>query len=626
MIRSYLIPNNTSRSKTPFTLKKNYSTINDFTQNLQSTFSLLDKNKDTSLKSYFKEFYLNQVNIKLDERVYDLISKMDDAKAYNEAKEQYDEAKRLLIKEIMKEKYDDDLKMKNANHLNIKNYIDKINEKYSFDEKDNQLMLSLFDKLKTRKKKVYKFKIKNHLEKLFQGNVALYKKRRENIFEEKKKPEKKFDLKLLIKSNADIEEYLKKHKKKKVMFEQNNINNNKNEQKNNDDDENNIFKRVEKKKKTYLNKKSNIKDYFNNLNMINDRRKSFMGTFNGFKNNSSIHSNNKDNKDSKEESSLLNLPNINNDNNDQISNSKNISKKSINKSQKSNKNIKSNNNSNIKDKKDSNKTIISKKESINNNNDIKDNDNPLVLFSPKNTLIIKKDRKYNTMKNDFLRDYFPSSNSTKNNKQNNINNKLNKKNYYKIYLKQKKLNSRNNLIYGKNQKKSFINDIASEILSELNDKEKQLSMSTLKISKSLKYFKRTKENFNTIKKNRSGNFNFLNNKVINTNSMISPTKKVGLKFQELNENSSQFHFPIINKLFYKDKKGKCDMIDRIKFNLKQEYCEKLKQKKNNRKKKEINGDEIIHKLNDQFELEKLLDMVEMIKENRRKEQNYEIID
>lgn len=626
MIRSYLIPNNTSRSKTPFTLKKNYSTINDFTQNLQSTFSLLDKNKDTSLKSYFKEFYLNQVNIKLDERVYDLISKMDDAKAYNEAKEQYDEAKRLLIKEIMKEKYDDDLKMKNANHLNIKNYIDKINEKYSFDEKDNQLMLSLFDKLKTRKKKVYKFKIKNHLEKLFQGNVALYKKRRENIFEEKKKPEKKFDLKLLIKSNADIEEYLKKHKKKKVMFEQNNINNNKNEQKNNDDDENNIFKRVEKKKKTYLNKKSNIKDYFNNLNMINDRRKSFMGTFNGFKNNSSIHSNNKENKDSKEESSLLNLPNINNDNNDQISNSKNISKKSINKSQKSNKNIKSNNNSNIKDKKDSNKTIISKKESINNNNDIKDNDNPLVLFSPKNTLIIKKDRKYNTMKNDFLRDYFPSSNSTKNNKQNNINNKLNKKNYYKIYLKQKKLNSRNNLIYGKNQKKSFINDIASEILSELNDKEKQLSMSTLKISKSLKYFKRTKENFNTIKKNRSGNFNFLNNKVINTNSMISPTKKVGLKFQELNENSSQFHFPIINKLFYKDKKGKCDMIDRIKFNLKQEYCEKLKQKKNNRKKKEINGDEIIHKLNDQFELEKLLDMVEMIKENRRKEQNYEIID
>lgn len=626
MIRSYLIPNNTSRSKTPFTLKKNYSTINDFTQNLQSTFSLLDKNKDTSLKSYFKEFYLNQVNIKLDERVYDLISKMDDAKAYNEAKEQYDEAKRLLIKEIMKEKYDDDLKMKNANHLNIKNYIDKINEKYSFDEKDNQLMLSLFDKLKTRKKKVYKFKIKNHLEKLFQGNVALYKKRRENIFEEKKKPEKKFDLKLLIKSNADIEEYLKKHKKKKVMFEQNNINNNKNEQKNNDDDENNIFKRVEKKKKTYLNKKSNIKDYFNNLNMINDRRKSFMGTFNGFKNNSSIHSNNKENKDSKEESSLLNLPNINNDNNDQISNSKNISKKSINKSQKSNKNIKSNNNSNIKDKKDSNKTIISKKESINNNNDIKDNDNPLVLFSPKNTLIIKKDRKYNTVKNDFLRDYFPSSNSTKNNKQNNINNKLNKKNYYKIYLKQKKLNSRNNLIYGKNQKKSFINDIASEILSELNDKEKQLSMSTLKISKSLKYFKRTKENFNTIKKNRSGNFNFLNNKVINTNSMISPTKKVGLKFQELNENSSQFHFPIINKLFYKDKKGKCDMIDRIKFNLKQEYCEKLKQKKNNRKKKEINGDEIIHKLNDQFELEKLLDMVEMIKENRRKEQNYEIID
>ena len=622
MIKAHLIPNNTSRSKTPFTLKNNYSTINNFSQSLQSTFSLLDKNKSTSLKSYFKEFYLNQVNIKLDERVYDLISKMDDAKAYNEAKKQYDEAKKLLIKEIMKEKYNDDLKLKNANHLNIKNYIDKINEKYSFDEKDNQLMLSLFDKLKTRKKKVYKFKIKNHLEKLFQGNVALYKKRRENFFEEKKKPEKKFDLKLLIKSNADIEEYLKKHKKKKVMFEQNN--NNKNEQKNNDEDESNIIKRVEKKKKTYLDKKSNIKDYLN-LNMINDRRKSFMGTFNGFKNNSSIHSNNKENKDSKEESSSLNLPNINNDN-DQISNSKSISKKSINKVKKSNKSVKGNNNNNIKDKKDSNKSIISKKENIDNINDIKDNDNPLAQFSSKKTLNIKEDRKYHTMKNYFLRDHYPSSNSTKNIKQNDISNKLDNKNYNKLYIKQKKINSRNNLIYGKYQKKSFINDIASEILSELNDKEKQLSMSTLKISKSLKYFKRTKENFNSIKNNRSGNFNYLNNKLINTNTMISPTKKVGLKFQELNENSSQFHFPIINKLFYKDKKGKCDMIDRIKYYLKQEYYEKLKEKKNNRKKKEINGVEIIHKLNDQFELEKLLEMIEMIKANRRKEQNYEIID
>ena len=622
MIKAHLIPNNTSRSKTPFTLKNNYSTINNFSQSLQSTFSLLDKNKSTSLKSYFKEFYLNQVNIKLDERVYDLISKMDDAKAYNEAKKQYDEAKKLLIKEIMKEKYNDDLKLKNANHLNIKNYIDKINEKYSFDEKDNQLMLSLFDKLKTRKKKVYKFKIKNHLEKLFQGNVALYKKRRENFFEEKKKPEKKFDLKLLIKSNADIEEYLKKHKKKKVMFEQNN--NNKNEQKNNDEDESNIIKRVEKKKKTYLDKKSNIKDYLN-LNMINDRRKSFMGTFNGFKNNSSIHSNNKENKDSKEESSSLNLPNINNDN-DQISNSKSISKKSINKVKKSNKSVKGNNNNNIKDKKDSNKSIISKKENIDNINDIKDNDNPLAQFSSKKTLNIKEDRKYHTMKNYFLRDHYPSSNSTKNIKQNDINNKLDNKNYNKLYIKQKKINSRNNLIYGKYQKKSFINDIASEILSELNDKEKQLSMSTLKISKSLKYFKRTKENFNSIKNNRSGNFNYLNNTLINTNTMISPTKKVGLKFQELNENSSQFHFPIINKLFYKDKKGKCDMIDRIKYYLKQEYYEKLKEKKNNRKKKEINGVEIIHKLNDQFELEKLLEMIEMIKANRRKEQNYEIID
>ncbi len=64
------------------------------------------------------------------------------------------------------------------------------------------------------------------------------------------------------------------------------------------------------------------------------------------------------------------------------------------------------------------------------------------------------------------------------------------------------------------------------------------------------------------------------------------------------------------------------MIERIKFNLKQEYLEKKKGKKIN-KDKEIIGHEILNKLNDQYELEKLLEIAEIIRERRRKEANYE---
>ena len=269
---------NNSRSKTPFMIRNSFSTINNFSKPKvkfkSSLFDILDgNNKESNLTSTYKELFLNQVNIKLDERVYDLISKMDNIKQYNDAKEKYDEAKRLLIKEVMNDKFNDHLKHnKNANHLNLKNYVERINHNYSHDEKNNQLMFSLFDKLKTRKKKVYKFHIKNHLEKLYQGNAALYKKKKEEFFEVKKKPEKKFDMKLLIQPNFDIEEYINQNKKKKVMFDDS--------PKNNDDNNNQKkieLKRAEKKKRTFLDKKSKIKDYFSNINLINNRRRSFMG-------------------------------------------------------------------------------------------------------------------------------------------------------------------------------------------------------------------------------------------------------------------------------------------------------------------------------------------------------------
>ena len=621
MKQIFPISSNISRSKTPFIINNGHSTFNKNTPQLNSTsslFSSIDSNKGTNLTSYYKEFFLNQVNIKLDERVYDLISKMDDAKQYNEAKEQYDEAKRLLIREALNDKFNGYLKNnKNFNRLNLNNYVDRINEKYSFDEKVNQLMFSLFTKLKTRKKKVFKYKIKNHLEKLFQGNVALYKKRKENHFEEKKKPEKKFDMKLLIKSNSDLAEYIRKNAKKKVNFEEKE-NEKENTNKNNDKDENNKiqFKRTEKKKRTFLDKKTKIKEYFNNLNVISNRRKSFAGETNGF-NNSNFNSLNfqkENDKTNNEDSYLLNLPNINDKikfNNSKYNNSL---KKELKENKSSNKLKKLNDN------------IILNFKDNQNQNEI----NPIAIEDEK----IAKDNSdkkssFSILKNQKNEEEIKKKNSIKNLIEKDI--KINQNLYHKLDLNTKKQITRNRNNDNKSQKNIYISETAYEILSQLEKKEKKLTKSTSKLKKSLLYFKNTNENFKTIKENKNSNLKFnnsikpnKNNRISTINNNINQNKKITLMFKQVNENNSQFHFPIINKLFYKDKKGKVDMIDRIKNNLKNEYSEKIKGKNINNIDKEIIGKEILNKLNDQYELEKLLEMANDIREKRRKEANYEI--
>ena len=553
MLRPYPINSDLSRSRSTLLIKNYYSTNkNFFSPNIQSTFSLLDNSKDSSFKTQFRQCLLNQVNIKLDERVYDLITKMDDPKAYKEAKERYDEAKQILIKEILKDKYFDGFKTKNLNVLNIKNYIDKINGgKYSFDEKDNQLMFSLFDKFKTRKKKVFKFKIKNHLENLFQGNVALYKKRKEKYLEEQKKPEEKFDLKFLLKSNPYkyIEEFLQRKKEKKLMSEQSDKNNNELE-KNNDikrinENDKKQYKRKSEKKKTVLEKKSiSVKEFFSNIIEGNkNRRKSFVETFTGF-NSSSLLSkdNNKENKeykDSKEENSSSNLPNINGIESQFIS-SRNTSKKSLQKKQNTIKDKKYDINS-FKEKLDSKKSnnIIMKE----NTNDIKNDDNPIETFKTKNE---KKDSKETKETRRNIRDIIHSKNITIKNIliKNNNQNKYTKININSKNNNTKKNKTRNSTVCGKLKRKTYISDTANVFLSELNDKEKELSMNTLKMNTTLKCFKKTKSDFTKFMKSNSGYYNYL--KEYSEKNTLETNKNIIIGSKEKN---SQFSFPIINKMF-----------------------------------------------------------------------------
>ena len=244
--------NSKFRSETPFIMRSGYTTFNNrspqMKTNYSSFFGPTNTKKDLLLSKYYKELFLKQVDLKLDEKVYELITKMHDAKAYSEAKEKYEEKKRILIMEILKNKNDKSQYLKNPNIVNMKNFEDNLLNKFSYYEKDNQIMYSFFNKLKTRKKKVYKYKIKKALDGLYQGNVALYRKRKKELLEQKKKPvEIKFDLSIYLRSNAEIEEYIRNFKRKKVMFD-----NNSNDKSNNE--ESNSFRRIIKRKKTFVDK------------------------------------------------------------------------------------------------------------------------------------------------------------------------------------------------------------------------------------------------------------------------------------------------------------------------------------------------------------------------------------
>ena len=410
-------------------------------------------------------------------------------------------------------------------------------------------------------------------------------------------------MKLLIKSNSDLEEYLKKNKKKKVMFDENaNI-------KNKDENNNNEFKRSEKKKRTFLDKERKIKDYFSDLNIDdNNKRKSFIDSLPKYINLNPMNSRKGSKKEIDKISSKINLPNL--QDKSQLNNS-GIKRSSKNK--KSNKSIV------FKDIKDS--KTISFKESEDNLNPIEQIDTKLLEEKESNKSIIKeKKSSHSILKNKENKENIKSSES---------NSDFIEKNIKDIYQKIN-INKKPNIIKRRNNQKNIhIKGAVKAILSELNEKEKKLTKSTSNLNRTLIYFKKTNENLNTIKANKTGNFQFkcLNNSSKNSNSlaknnMITPVKKIGLMFKQINENNSQFHFPLINKIFYQDKKGKIDMIDRIKFSLKHEYSEKLKEKKMNRR--AVDGHEIINKLNDQYELEKLFEIAEILREKRRKEASYDI--
>jgi hypothetical protein len=115
---------------------------------------------------------------------------------------------------------------------------------------------------------------------------------------------------------------------------------------NDKDNKNNEFKRAEKKKRTFLDKKSNIKDYFNNLNLLNNKsgRKSFVGSVVDFNssNMNSLQKGKNDSKYRKRQNSSLNLPNIKDKDIDKLKFNSSKSSKTLKRSTKDKNKIKDN--------------------------------------------------------------------------------------------------------------------------------------------------------------------------------------------------------------------------------------------------------------------------------------------
>ena len=239
-------------------------------------------------------------------------------------------------------------------------------------------------------------------------------------------------------------------------------------------------------------------------------------------------------------------------------------------------------------------------------NDDNDNSNNMQIEEKKDDKIDENENiKDNDDKSDNKKESIISeknSVSSKNSKNSDKHNNLNNFRKINIIKANKTRNKKNCFESHKNNNTSL--KYKNEILSELNNEKNGLTMSASKLNKSLKNFKNTKEDFNSIRKIKKSS---------SQNDIIPPTKKAGVVFKELSENNSQFHFPLINKIFYKKEKGECDMIDRIKYNLKQKKIDR---------KNSIDGREIINKLNDQYALEKLFELSEMFKKKRRQEEQY----
>ena len=161
-----------------------------------------------------------------------------------------------------------------------------------------------------------------------------------------------------------------------------------------------------------------------------------------------------------------------------------------------------------------------------------------------------------------------------------------------------------------------------KVISLFNEKEKKIERKYTKINKLITDLKNRGNKSVPEDRNKSAK---KNKKLIDLKKEQSLKKTPRLLYKEWNEATSLFHFPLINRVIYKSQK-KSDDIDEIKANLRKEYKDKVRRNRQESKRK-IDGKRIIKKLNDKYEIARLIEYLNKLKEKQRKNdkfENYEI--
>lgn len=525
-----------------------------------SSSSLLKGVSDSTLNEKYKQFPLRQINMHLDTKMLELIAKMNDEKTFEMMKSQFDEDKKILLSKALKNYNHSNSDYIINNHLNLNNFQSQLNKNYTYDAADNLLILSFFDKIKTRRRKVYKLKENHYIDILYQGTSS--PKKNKNL---PKNEKPKFDMRLLLKSNSDLDAYFKKKEHlnfQKVSFKE----------------------RLEEEGKESLNK--SFKEEYKSLQAndkinkilhykrkINKRRKSVEKIEPVALGNSVLSIISEEKKNSK---STANLPNI------------------------KNKNLKENN-INTNSKKDNKILALTRnKESI-----------KMELL--KNNIIkitnMNKERpktKSKEQKSKYISDI------TKKEMSKTLNERIWKDNISPLRIK---LSENERIQYmNRLQKQKFNN-----VISVFNEKEKRIEKKFNKINKLIIDLK-NKEKSQSATREKSTK---MDKKLIEQAKDNSAKKTLRL-YKEWNEVTSLFHFPLINKVIYKNKKN-FDNIDKIKTNLKKEYSNKVQRNRREYTRK-IDGKRIIKKLNDRYQIERLKEFSEELREKQRKEEQFENIE
>ena len=524
-------------------------------------YNFIDNNfvTDSSLNKYFRYYMKKQSSIIHDKRAFEMLEQLNNEKALEQLRTQREKEKANIFQNIFNKK-DKKLEEYEYNNINLKNYIEKLEDKKNSEDQGYNIMYLLMKLLKFRRKKVIKKKKFEKTKSLLEEKRNKYKNKYNellNNLQEKENIEKsEINIKDNKHNNISQTSFENEIKKNLTSININKINYNK------------FFDPKEIKNSTTSNILSlSEKRIDNNLN-INynlNKRKSFQIE--------------KSNKLKQIKYSLLN-------------------------SGKKNKNKSINNYQEIDDNKPKiklNKLLI-----------VKPNKNYSLSVpkSHKNYFNFQKDE--NEKNKNLLKEKINKLKQIK--KLNSLNldnktmNKMNKTSFGKFDLQ---LNKKKNqkLLLALNVKEKEINNRAQElsnlIRTSYKKKEKQ---NYEKDNNKIINIEKIKSNF-SFKENKSekeekeNNKNKKDNKKIKEKNKKNNTIEYNIK-NIMYENKSKYKLAVTNKYIYGNSNSETDIIDNLKNDLAYELKRQLIKKHSNDLIK-INQSEVINKLNNKFRIKRI---------------------